>query len=264
MVNSNTYITEFKKLLLDFFSHIYSSREFWAENKTIYDSAMSLYSKLKSAEDTSWYLSIDPPWIVSLVNDDYFGKYEGYLVIGGEIEVGDEEFKKYNFYFSVVRNSRSPKNSKDRFLSCCEKNPDARNKSRIVRRFHFDAGEGKPEILEAKSHMQFGGICHEEQTIGNFEGADLHYCLDNKIKIPRFPYPPVDIILLLDILLRQFGTSIDRSFVEKKEWLKLVSRSEDCRLDRYYSEINKYFAEKKGKAKIQTLFEFLCEKECIF
>lgn len=228
-MSERAFLAEFKKLLIDFFKHIYSSKEFWAENRAMYDSSISLYSKLKGADDDSWSVNIDPPWIVNIVDDDYFEKYDAYLVIGGEIEAGNGKFQKYNFFFSIVRNSHSSEESKNRFLSCCEKNPDTKNKSRIVRRFHFDTGKGKPGILEANSHMQFGGICHEGQAVRKFEGADLHYCLDNKIEIPRFPYPPIDIIVLLDILLRQFRTSIDRSFLEKKNglnWLEEVKISD--------------------------------------
>jgi len=268
-MSEQKYLAEFRKLFIDFLKHMHTSKEVYTANKAIPNYAISLYSTLKGADDDSWYLRIDPPWIVPITEDDYFERYGSYLVIGGEIQVEERKLRKYNFYVSMVRNSNSSEESKHGYLSCCEKDARTRAKSRIVRRFHFDTGKGIPEILEPRSHIQFGGICHEEQAIREYEGVDLHYCLDNKIRIPRFPYPPIDIVILLDILLRQFKTSIDRSFLEKPEWLKLVRRSEDLRLQRYYSRINEYYQGKKtneGKkrVKLKTLFETLCENECIF
>jgi len=267
-MSEEAYLVEFKKLFIDFFKHMYASKEVHAAKTAIPSYSISLYSMLKDADDDSWFLSIDPAWIVPIKEDDYFGN-GAYLIIGGEIQVDEREFKKYNFYFSIVRSSHSSEESKNRYLSCCEKRTCIKKKGRIVRRFHFDTGKGIPETLEARSHLQFGGICHEEQAIREYEGVDVHYCLDNKIRIPRFPYPPIDIVVLLDILLRQFETSIDRSFLEKAEWVKLVRRSEDLRLQRYYSRINEYYRRKKTeegrkRVKLKTLFETLCENECIF
>ena len=114
--------------------------------------------------------------------------------------------------------------------------------------------------------MQFGGSCNrDEEAVRLKEDAELHYCLDNLIEIPRFPYPPIDIILLLDILLRQFDTKVDRGFVEDPSWLRLVLRSEDFRIKAYYKKINDYFRHKGNiQPPIKTLFESLCEKDCGF
>lgn len=265
-MNGQMNSTEFKKLLIDFLKLIRTSKEIWSGNSAIADSSTSLYSILKAADDDSWSLYFDPPWIVPITKDDYFEDNSAYLVIGGEIKVDHGDVKKFNFYFSIIRSSHSSMEFKKKILclSCCER--DFKDKSRIVRRFHFDTGEGIPEILKAKSHLQFGGICHEHQAIKEFEGVDLHYCLDNKMKIPRFPFPPIDIIILLDILLRQFETSIDRSFVEKSEWRRLVRKSEDFRLCRYYFRIHDYFLQKRTRDRrsLKTLLEYLCDKDCVY
>lgn len=150
------------------------------------------------------------------------------IVIGREIEVGNNEFKKFNFYVSIIRNCFSSNKSKSKYISCCE--GFCKNDSSVVRRFHFDISIRIPEIFETKSHLQFGGICHEQSAFFEYYGSNLHYCLDNRIDIPRLPYPPLDIITLLDIFLRQFNTSIDYTFEKKKEWIDLVRKSEDFQL----------------------------------
>jgi len=261
------YFKELKALFLDFFKYLYTSREIYTANQQLWASSSSLHSQLKAASDGSWGLRIDPPWAIDIVEDNYFCETRAaYLLVGGAIEVDDFCFRRYNFSVSIVRNSQSSVKSKRLFLSCCEKRYN--KESRIVRRFHFDTGEGTPENYENSSHMQFGGLCDRDKiAVMEKENASLHYCLDNLIDIPRFPYPPIDIIVLLDILLRQFKTSIDRSFVETRSWLELVNRSEDFRLKAYYTKINEYFNKKGIEVRgttVKTLFESLCEKDCGF
>lgn len=263
-ISSKSNFSEYKKLLVKFFQHLRNSKEIWSAGTNIYDSASSLHSILKDADENSLWISIDPPWVIPIINDPYFEQYDAYLVLGGEIKVSEKKFEKYNFYCSIVRRATASNESKKKYNSSCELG-DFKNYCRIVRRFHFDTGEGIPENLETKSHLQFRGICQEKLAITNYEKVDLHYCLDNKIRVPRFPYPPISIIELLDILLRQFRTSVEETFIKKKEWAKLVIRSEDFRLEKYYSQISDYYKRKNIKdIKPKTLFETLCEEDCIF
>jgi hypothetical protein len=222
------------------------------------DSSSRAYGKLKACTDDTWSFRIDPPWIIPIRGKKgYFENEKAALVVGGEITATNSVFSKYNFFMSIIR---SHNNSDDRMYdSCCEEQKKGDN--RIVRRFHIDTGEGKELTLEPKSHVQFGGLCHEKQAIENYYGKPLHYCLDNKLDIPRMPYPPFDIILLLDLVLRQFETAIEKGFVEKAEWRKFVKGSEDFRLREYYYQIKSYYENKEANraANEKTLFETLCD-----
>ncbi len=264
-MSENNFFIEYKKLLSHFFFHMHTSREINASNTNLSDLSIKLYSGLKKT-DENWSCTLNPSWIIPITKNKYFiENYAAYLVIGGEIEVDNNNFKKFNFYISIIRRSKSSDPNNSKYLSCCER--DHYNEPRVVRRFHFDTGAGIPELLETKSHLQFGGICHEKLAVYEYERKDIHYCLDNKLYIPRLPYPPLDIITLLDIILRQFNTSIDHAFERKKEWIKLVSRSEDFRLKKYYNQINNYFKQKEvGTRKVnpKTLFQNLCEEDCVF
>lgn len=266
-MSEDKYFEEYKGLLIRFLNYLFNSEEILnipEHGIKIYESVRSLLLELKGTNSDFWSLNINPPWSIPIIDDDYFENYSAYLVLGGEIQVERNNFKSYNFFCSIIRGAYSSPEAKKKYNSCCE-NGDFRECCRIVRRFHFDTSDGIPEKLEAKSHLQFGGICLEEEAIKEYEKVDLHYCLDNKIEIPRLPYPPLGIIELLDILLRQFNTPIDRKFIEDSEWIYLVKQSEDFRLFRYYSIINNYYIRKnKGVGKPKTLFETLCEKDCIF
>jgi hypothetical protein len=261
------YFQKLKALFLDFFKYLYTSREIFTVSHELYEISLRLYSQLSAASDGSWGLSFDPPWAFDIIEDKYFNETRAaYLLVGGALEVENFSFKRYDFSVSIIRNSQSSMKTKRMLVSCCEK--QHKRESRIVRRFHFDTGKGKLENYESSSHMQFGGLSDQDKiAVKEKENASLHYCLDNLIDIPRFPYPPIDIIVLLDILLRQFKTLIDRSFYETRTWLDLVSRSENFRLWSYYEQIHEYF-EQKGKnrenTQNRTLLEFLCGEDCTF
>jgi len=259
------YFQSFKNLFLDFLKYLFNSKEINTVNKSISDFSLSWYSHLKEANADHWRLSIDPPWALEIVEDKYLGKNTAYLLIGGEIEIHNFSFKSYNFYATIVKKAQHASHDTHTYLSCCEK--EYGNTSRVVRRFHFDTGNENPETYESSSHMQFGGIYDREiSAVKEREDVILHCCLDNKITLPRFPYPPIDIIVLLDMLLRQFNTFVERSFLETKTWLDLVRRSEDFRMKSYYCKINQYFNQKNPvvPAQNRTLFEFFCGKDCVF
>jgi len=265
--NPQKYFRDLKALFMDFFKYLYTSSQIYTSSHELYEISSMLFTQLRGASDGSWSLNFDPPWAFDIVEDRYFSETRAaYLLVGGIIEVENFTFRKYDFSVSIIRNSQSSMKTKRLLVSCCEKHYN--KESRIVRRFHFDTGEGKPENYESSSHMQFGGLFDRDKTaVMEKENASLHYCLDNLIDIPRFPYPPIDIIVLLDLLLRQFKTLIDRSFIETGTWLDLVNRSENFRLWSYYKQIHRYF-EQKGKnrknTQNRTLFEFLCDQDCTF
>jgi hypothetical protein len=257
-------LSDYKKHLSVAFHYISQDPMIKHVRPEISDSSEKIFSKLKSCNSSStWAFTIDPPWIVQIRKDRYFGDCDASLAIGGEMRVVNSAFDRYNFYVSIIRNYWGPKNLTV-YDSCCEAN--CRGINRIVRRFHFDTDGGIKDTLETKSHVQFGGICHEETAIREQIGKSVHYCLDNKLDIPRLPYPPIDIILLFDILIRQFETEINKDFVGKSEWIHIVRTTEDFRLKNYYREISNYYQKKEtGRADSRkTLFETMCDEDFCF
>lgn len=261
------YFRDLKTLFLDFFKHLFTNNEIYASNSELGTTCLTLHSKLKATGDGTWCINFDPPWAIDIIKNKYFGGQKvAYLLVGGIVNVENYSFKNYGFYVTIIRNSYSKSKRKRCLTSCCEKH--FRKESRIVRRYHFDVAHANLKTYETISHFQFGGIHNKDQiAVLKKEGVPLHYCLDNQLDIPRFPYPPIGFIMLLDMLLRQFQTSIDTSFIESNNWLNLVSKSENFRISSYYEKISQYLKNKPRDIKnseIKTLFGYLCSDKCVF
>jgi hypothetical protein len=200
----------------------------------------------------NWKLNIDPPWIIPIENDDrYFSKDEASLLLSGVLTVDNSTFQKYTFVTSIILKSQNT--DKTTIQIPIEEYCENKHiyKDRLVRRFHFDLTTDKREASKPLSHFQFGGKeCSSQYS----------YALNPRIGIPRIPYPPIDFIVLLDMMLRQFKTKIGRNFYDSKDWIRCVKNSEDYRLKAYYGVIQKYFDAKTRKP-LTSMFseeEFFC------
>ncbi|MFX0091846.1 MAG: hypothetical protein ACFFBD_08805 [Candidatus Hodarchaeota archaeon] len=219
---------DYKNHLQTFFQYLYNNGDVNAKCPQISGYAKRIFNKLKSYSDNAnWALSIDPPWAISLEDDEDFLNRSAYLLISGKIIVENSMFTFYSFSVSVVMDSD------------------------IIRRFHFDVDTGIKKILKPKCHVQYGGKAHEKNSMPH-----LNYLINPEIKKPRFPFPPLDIILLLDLTTRQFVTSLGKKFVKESFWKNLVKKSERARLNEYYNQILQYF-NNLNTDKL-TLFEKMC------
>ena len=100
-------------------------------------------------------------------------------------------------------------------LGCCFEN-EADDRRRIaVRRFHFDVAPASER--DPVSHLQYGG------TLAT--AVQAHYCLLPHLECPRLPIAPMDLLLVLDLVLRQFETAIDH-LPDEMEWRSVVVESE--------------------------------------
>lgn len=227
-MSSRNCSSNYKGHLEKCFKYIFNNPTINAKCHSISGAAKRAYNKLKTTRSNAdWALKIEPEWIIPIEKDRNFQNSSAFLLIGGIIRIRNFRFTRYTFSVSIV------------------------TKNDIVRRFHFDVDTGDFKILKPICHMQFGGKAHETNSYPN-----LNYPLDPLIEKPRFPFPPIDFVLLFDLLLRQFNTVIGRKFVEEHNWKKLVKESEKYRLRDYYVQIQQYF-NNINKEK-NTLFEKLC------
>jgi|WetSurMetagenome_2_1015567.scaffolds.fasta_scaffold201887_1 hypothetical protein len=181
----------------------------------------------------SWKLNIDPPWIIPIENDErYFERDQASLLLSGVLSVENSLLQMYTFVSSIILKSQGEGNAITQIPleEYCEHKHIY--KDRLIRRFHFDLAIGGEECSKPISHFQFGG-----KEIYN----QYSYTLNPRIGIPRFPYPPVDFIILFDMMLRQFKTKIPSSFYDSKDWVHCVKQSENFRLKCYYEIIQRYF-----------------------
>lgn len=252
-----------EKDILKYKRHLEKTFQYIANNDIINEdcsylcgNAKSILSKLKSSrDDVNVLFKIDPPWFIPLYNDRNFRRYNASLLLTGYFNIKIPKIK-YSFTTTILSHpfheapdSNSPLGP---VYSCCDYAHPF--KDRILRRFHSDLDDGVLKICEPKSHLHYGGYISPEEY-NTF--LNLHYCFDMSIAVPRFPNPPIDFILLFDLLLRQFNTIIRKRFIEDKNWINLVQKSEKYRLKQYYTSIINYFEIKSNR----TLFETMCLNE---
>jgi len=100
---------------------------------------------------------------------------------------------------------------------------------RVMSRFHFDIKcTDTQRHLEPFSHFHIGG---------DSEGNEFCW-LHNKIEIPRFPNPPMDLILLSELILASFFPSQSQELRDDPFWKHLVKFSQNCFLKPYFDECN--------------------------
>lgn len=95
---------------------------------------------------------------------------------------------------------------------------------RVVLRFHFDLRTSETEIQEPLYHLHIGGNPVEDENCW----------FPKQIKVPRFPYPPMDIILLSEFILVNFFQEQSAQLRKKPEWKSLVRKSQDFFQKEYF------------------------------
>ncbi|MFB6186399.1 MAG: hypothetical protein ABEI86_05975 [Halobacteriaceae archaeon] len=180
----------------------------------------------------NWELDISPNWVFDLEDGHDFESSQGKAVIGGHIVVEEGEYQEYSFNLSILQKEYGPRDVEmDKAVNgalCCS--VDNHDTWTIVRRFHFDIDSGEADH-EAKpvSHFQTGGKFPDGHGIPR----DIHYCRTELDK-PRIQYPPMDLVLVLDMVLDQY-TNLSPN--RDKHWTNLVSKSERVLWAPYYKEI---------------------------
>jgi hypothetical protein len=100
---------------------------------------------------------------------------------------------------------------------------------RVMSRFHFDVKSTNTQRhLEPFSHFHIGG-----------DSEDHEFCwLHNKIEIPRFPHPPMDLILLSELILASLFHDQSKELRDDPFWKNMIQFSQDCFLKPYFDECN--------------------------
>lgn len=100
---------------------------------------------------------------------------------------------------------------------------------RVMSRFHFDVKcTDTRRHLEPFSHFHIGG-----------DSEDHEFCwLHNKIDVPRFPHPPMDLILLSELILASFFQDRSKELRDDPFWKNMIQFSQNCFLKPYFDECN--------------------------
>lgn len=194
----------------------------------------SAYSDFKvalgriGARGNRWLASI-PQFEVPVLDDVLIKKHYPALLIGGQIEGVGNQITRSSFSVCITfRTSKLPTLEESARTtnapSCCLSKYCG--KRRVVRRFHFDfqpGDRGKPI-----SHLQYGGKFPETS-----HHSDCHYCLESFLERPRFHYLPMDLVLLLDVMIREFKTPLQQ-WTQEKCWKGLVLQSQKLWWQNYW------------------------------
>jgi len=102
---------------------------------------------------------------------------------------------------------------------------------RVILRFHFDLKASNAKQLEPLYHLQIGG---------KNPGNDENCWFPEQIDVPRFPYPPMDIILLCEFVLMNFFQEEYETIRKKPEWKGLIKKSQELFQRQYFENCCKY------------------------
>ncbi len=192
----------------------------------------SAYSNLKEASDNKWKFEI--PLLEVPISNKELKRHSPTLLIGGLIEGRRDEITRSSFSISITFTTESSTHGASvkslNTDSCCL--DKYMSKKRVVRRFHFDFQPN--DHVKPASHFQYGGKFPESEYI------DCHYCLEHYLETPRFHYPPMDLVLLLDLIIREFETPL-RKLTYEPVWKGLVIKSEELWWKDYWNRHSNHF-----------------------
>ena len=101
---------------------------------------------------------------------------------------------------------------------------------RVMVRFHFDRRAKHVRNPEPIYHLQVGGVALENENCW----------FPKQLDVPRFHFPPMDIVLLCELVLVNLFHKSSRNLRETPEWKKLVIKSQSAFQAGYFSTFYSY------------------------
>lgn len=102
---------------------------------------------------------------------------------------------------------------------------------RVMVRFHFDRRALSVARPEPIYHMQVGGNASPEEICW----------FPKQLDVPRFHYPPMDVVLLGELVLVNLFHKESRDLREKPEWKSLIIKSQQVFQKPYFQEFHSHF-----------------------
>lgn len=254
--------TDLYELLVTQLEYLKDQPGVLAENKRQFNIQ---YQDLKSSDENDWKLDISPNWAIPIGGSSTYGTrntqrdfaQKGFALIGGLIEVKDGSFKEYSLNLTLLAQHATEVRSDDGSIlegtPCCW-NGITEDDWRVAKRYHFDIDvddDGKHEPKPV-THLQSGGKFKEEHVPSHRSNLIPHYC-HTPVDKPRLPHPPMDPILIIHLLIRQYYSL--RNIVQDS-WPSRVKSSEQTMWKNYYSRVQQLLDEdEKSRATVDTLFD---------
>lgn len=200
------------------------------------------YHRLSNQEPTDWTLNIQPNWIIKIEAPDErtqrdrsrdFSNDDGWAVIGGYISVRDNEYTNYSINLTILAGRDSEYRGQGIGDPCCWDGEGAEDAWRVAKQYHFDIDVGDNDD-ESKpiTHFQSRGK-FDPDRLPNAIWESVHYC-STPLDKPRLPFPPMDPVLLVQIIKDQYGCPEQ---LHSEYWGSEVLDSESMLWGSYYSGI---------------------------
>ncbi len=104
---------------------------------------------------------------------------------------------------------------------------------RVMARFHFE--EAVPSTPEPPYHMQVGGVARLNERCWLHPGID----------VPRFPFPPMDLFLMCELIGVNFYPQVYRKIRNDNTWKGQILKSQEALLRKYYEDCCKIIQDSK-------------------
>jgi len=114
---------------------------------------------------------------------------------------------------------------------------------RVMFRCHYDTcshGQHAPIF-----HLQFGGHPRHDEL----------YWFPHTLELPRFPSPPVDLILACELVVATFFPSVHRKLCQDGNWTSMIQESELFFMNKFYEVCKNYL---NHPPQHQTLLDHIC------
>jgi hypothetical protein len=102
---------------------------------------------------------------------------------------------------------------------------------RVIVRYHFDCRAPNVKEPEPIYHLQVGGNSLDEENCW----------FPKHLEIPRFHFPPMDIVLLCELVLANFFHQESENLRKTPEWVSLVRKSQYAFQVKYFEQFHLCF-----------------------
>lgn len=179
--------------------------------------------KVNTAE---WRLAISPKNPLTFITNDCHFQVD----ISCEIEGIGDLINKQNMLIRIwsCDNNTCFRNEMD--AAILKEKIEQEGGKRVMLRFHIDRRTLDLKNPEPCYHLHVGGIPDDSENCW----------IPKQIKEPRFPFPPMDLILLSEFVLVNFFPIESKDLREKPEWKSLVKKSQEIFIRPYFTECVKF------------------------
>jgi len=180
------------------------------------------FQRKKRREPVQWNFTIPRNHPLTFIRSEVDSK-KLQVDISCNIEGKDEKIHRHNLVMRIWSWDKDLSFRQDMDSQKLRDNLEKVGWKRVILRFHFDLKD-----LNAKSEPLY------HLHIGGNPLQDEYYWLPKEITVPRFPFPPMDIILLSEFILLNFFNKQSEQLRMKPEWESLVRKSQDFFQKEYY------------------------------